>query len=340
MANRDTTGNTATVAVSGAVGFLGSHLVRGFEARGAKVLPLVRVVDGRSAAAARVLEEAVGDPAALAGLDVFVHTAAVRSRYGVDPETYPATNVELVERAMRTCAAADVRRFVFVSAVGVYGFPHQLPVTEANPYAPRTPYFGAKVEAEMRAKRIARELPIELVIVRPSMVYGPGDRTGFLGKMAAMIRGGTYRVVGPGDNVLHHVHVDDIVEGLWLASTLPEAAGDDFILAGPETTTLERLSLQVAGAVGRALPRMHVPSAVARAIATAVDAAAQSGAAFTSWEPPLTHEMLDVMTLPIEFDIGKARRRLGFAPVVGYDEGVMRTLRGQWPTVARFGAES
>jgi nucleoside-diphosphate-sugar epimerase len=50
--------------------------------------------------------------------------------------------------------------------------------------------------------------------------------------------------------------------------------------------------------------------------------------------------MLDVMTLPIEFDTGKAGRLLGFAPVVGYDEGVMRTLRGQWPAVARFGAES
>jgi nucleoside-diphosphate-sugar epimerase len=340
MANRDTTGRTATVAVSGAVGFLGSHIVRGFEARGAKVLPLVREVDGRSAASARVLEDALGDPAALAGLDAFVHAAAVRSRYGADPETYRTTNVELVERAMRTCAAAGVRRFVFVSAVGVHGFPHQLPVTEGNPYAPRTPYFGAKVEAEMRAKRLARELPVDLVIVRPSMVYGPGDRAGFLGKMAAMIRGGIYRVVGPGDNVLHHAHVDDVVEGLWLASTLSEASGEDFILAGPETTTLERLSSQVAAAVGRVLPRTHVPVAVARAIATAVDAAAQSGAAFTSWEPPLTHEMLDVMTLPIEFDTGKAARLLGFEPVVGYDEGVMRTLRGQWPAVARFGAES
>ncbi len=273
-----------------------------------------------------------------------MHAAAARLRYTASTrETYRTTNVELVERAMRTMRRRGRPAwFVFVSAVGVYGFPHQLPVTEADRPMPRAPalFSGAKVEAEMRAKRVSRELPIDLVIVRPAMVYGPLDRTGFLGKMAAMIRSGTYRVVGPGDNVLHHAHVDDVVEGLWLASTLPEAAGEDFILAGPETTTLERLSLQVAGAVGRALPRTHVPVAVARAIATAVDAAAQSGAAFTSWEPPVTHEMLDAMTLPIEFDTGKARRRLGFAPVVGYEEGVMRTLRGQWPAVARFGAES
>jgi nucleoside-diphosphate-sugar epimerase len=139
---------------------------------------------------------------------------------------------------------------------------------------------------------------------------------------------------------LHHVHVDDIVEGTWLAATRDEAAGEHFILAGPETTTLARLSALVARAVGRDLPRRHVPIAVARAVAAAVDAAEQYGVAFTRREPPIDHEKLDAMTLPVCFDIGKARRLLGFTPVVGYEEGVMRTLQGQWPALARAGAES
>ena len=81
-----------------------------------------------------------------------------------------------------------------------------------------------------------------------------------------MIRAGTYRVVGPGDNVLHHVHVDDVVEGLWLMATHPAATGDHFLLAGPETTTLAALSELVARAVGRPLPRRHLPSGLARAV--------------------------------------------------------------------------
>jgi nucleoside-diphosphate-sugar epimerase len=327
-----------TVAVSGAAGFLGAHVVRGFDARGARVLPLVRVVDARSAGTARTLEEAVAEPSALAGIEVFVHAAAARPHRGADSAVQRAVNVELVERSLRACATAGVKRFVFVSAVGVYGYPATLPVTERHPYAPRTPYSGAKVDAELRVKRASRELPVELAIVRPARIYGPGDRGGFLDKMAAMIRTSTYRVVGSGENVLHHAHVDDVVEGLWLAATRPQAAGEDFILAGPETTTLSRLSALVARAVGRPLPKAHVPVMVARAIATAVDAAAQSGAAFTTWEPPLTHEKLDALTLPIAFDIGKARRLLGFAPAVGYEEGVMRTLRGHWPAVSRAGA--
>jgi nucleoside-diphosphate-sugar epimerase len=333
-------GSTSTVAISGAAGFLGAHLVRGFDARGVRVLPLVRVVEGRSPAGARVLDDVCADPFALSGVDVFVHAAVERLRHGGDGAAQEAPNVDGVERAMRACAAAGVRRFVFVSCVGVYGYPTRLPVTEEHPYAPRAPYSGMKVEAEMRARRVARDLPIELTIVRSAILYGPGDRHGLLPRMAAMIRSSTYRIVGPGDNVLHHAHVDDIVEGIWLAATREEAAGEHFILAGPETTTLTRLSTLVAQAIGRRLPRGHLPIAVARAVATAVDAAEQYGVAFTRREPPIDHEKLDAMTLSVRFNLAKARRLLGFAPVVGYEEGVMRTFQGQWPALARAGAES
>jgi len=327
-----------SAAITGAAGFLGTHLVRGFEARGARVLPLVRAVEDRSPSGSRALDEVLAEPSVLSGIDVVVHAAAVRHRYGTDAATYRASNVELVERTMRACAAARVRRFVLVSSVGVYGFPMRLPVTEEHPYAPRTMYAATKVEAEMRARRAARELGMPLVVVRPTIVYGPGDRNGMLDKMAAMIGAGTYRVVGSGDNVLHHTHVDDVVEGVWLGATRHEAENDHFILAGPETITLAGLSELVARAVGRPLGKTRVPGALARAVATVVDVAAHRGVAFATSEPPINHEKLDVMTLPICFDVGKARRRLGYDPRVGYEEGVMRTLRGEWPALARVGA--
>jgi nucleoside-diphosphate-sugar epimerase len=290
-------------------------------------LPLVRVVADQSPAGAHALEDVIADPTILEGTDVFVHSAAVRHRYGVDATTYHASNVDLVERAMRACATAKVRRFVFVSSVGVYGFPRRLPVTEEHPYAPRTSYSSTKVEAETRARRAARTLELELCIARPTIIYGPGDRNGMLDKMAAMIEAGTYRLVGPGNNVLHHMHIDDAVEGIWLAATHARAAGDHFILAGAETTTLARLSDLVARSLGRELPRVHIPLSVARAAAAMIDGAARLGVAFVSREPPVNQEKLDVMTLPIAFDVAKARRLLGFAPAVGYKEGVTRTLR-------------
>ncbi len=325
----------AVVAVTGAAGFIGIHLLRGLDARGARVIPVVRALDGRSPAGAVALEDAIARPALFGGAGVVVHAASVHHRHGLDDAAYRSSNVDLVEWTMRAAANAGVRRFVLVSSVGVHGFPERLPVTERYPYAPRTLYAATKVEAELRARRAARDLGLELVIARPTIVYGRGARDGLLEKMATMIRLGLYRVVGSGDNVLHHTHVDDVVDGLWLAATHPAAGGEDFILAGPETTTLTELSERVARAIGCELPRRRVPIAVARAAATAFDLAGYHGVAFTRHDPPLNHEKLDAMTLPIRFDVTKARALLGYAPAVGYDEGVARTLRGDWPPQAR-----
>ena len=317
------------------------HLVRGFEARGARVLPLVRAVDdgatGYVPRGAQTLELAWSEPL-LDGVEVVVHVAGLRDRYGVDAATYRAANVELAERTMRAAAKAGVKRFVLVSCVSVYGFPPRLPVTEEYAYAPRTLQAATKVETEMRAKRAAQELGLDLVIVRPSILYGPGDRHGMVAKMATLLRARAYRIVGDGDNILHLAHVDDVVEGIWLAADRPEAERQDFILAGPESVTLSELSAIVAHTVGAPLSRTRLPVGLARAVATVVDVAAYRGLAFTRREPPVNHEKLDVLTLPVRFDISKASRRLGFSPRVGYDEGIMRTLRGGWPALARAGA--
>lgn len=335
-------GGISSAAITGAAGFLGRHLVRGFEARGARVLPLVRTLDDAGAGfvprGARTLELAWSEPALLEGVDVVVHAGGLRDRYGVDGATYRAANVELTERTMRAAAKAGVRRFVLVSCVSVYGFPPRLPVNEEYPYAPRTLQAATKVESEMRAKRAAHELGLDLVIARPSIIYGPGDRNGMVVKMAALMRARAYRIVGDGENLLHLAHIDDVVEGLWLTAERPEAERQDFILAGPETVTLTELSAIIAHTVGAPLSRTRIPVGLARAVATVVDVAAYRGLAFTGREPPVNHEKLDVLTLPVRFDTSKANRRLGFSPRVGYDEGIMRTLRGGWPALARAGA--
>jgi nucleoside-diphosphate-sugar epimerase len=315
------------VAVTGATGFLGGHLVRALGARGVSVLPVVRHLDARAPVGACALDALLASPSSFDGVDAIVHTAAVRHRHGVDASAYRAANVGLVDKLLRA-SAGRVRRFVHVSSVGVYGFPERLPITEAHPYAPVTLYSATKVEAEKLARRVASEVGVELVIVRPTIVYGPGDTNGMLDKTARMIRAGTYRIVGDGENVLHHTFVSDLVDGIELAVKSPAAAGQDFILAGPETITLGRFSELVARAVGRRLPRLHVPLGFARAVATAIDVATYRGIAFAEREPPINNEKLDVMTLPIAFDASKARTLLGFAPRIAYEEGIALALSG------------
>lgn len=311
--------------VTGAAGFLGAHLVDAARRQGAETLAVVR--EARAPVEGQVtMSSVLADPSLLDRADVLVHAAAIRHRYGADPRTYRASNVELVEALLRA-AKGRVGRFVFVSSVGVYGFPpaDALPVTEQTPFAPRTLYSQTKIDAERLVARLGRELGVAYTIVRPTILYGPGDTNGMLDKLAAMLRARRYLVVGDGRNVLHHTHVDDVVRGIDVLAKADAARNDDFIVAGPETITLQRLSELVARALGASVPPVHVPLPVARAVATVVDIAAYRGLAWTTKEPPINHEKLDVMTVPLAFDVAKARRA-GFVPRIGYEEGIARTL--------------
>lgn len=223
-------------------------------------------------------------------------------------------------------AAGRVERFVYISSVGVYGFPENLPIDESYPFHPRTLYSATKVEAENLVRRLAPALGMSFTILRPTIFYGEGDTNGMLDKLARMIVAGTYRIVGDGTNILHHTHIDDIVDATLLATASEAAANDDFILAGPETITLQHLSEMVAAAVGKRLPRVHVPLSIARGVATAIDVLQYARVPGLNKEPPINNEKVDVMALSVSFD-GSKSKRFGFEPRVGYAEGIRRTLK-------------
>jgi len=311
------------VAVTGAHGFLGRHLVRASEAAGARVRAIAR--EAREGAYG--MREVLATPSLLDGVDLLVHAAAIRHRHGAAASDYRHSNVDLVDALVRA-AAGRVRRFMLVSSVGVYGFPDDLPIHERTPFRPRTLYSQTKIEAEKLVRKRSRELGLATTIVRPCILYGPGDTNGMLDKLARMIRARRYVLVGPGDNTLHHVYVEDVAQAVLHLGADEATAGEDFIVAGPETTTLRELSSRVSRILGRTLPPVHVPIGLARAIASLVDSAAYRGLYFDAHEPPINNEKLDVMTLPIAFDIGKLRAS-GFEPPTGYVRGLALTLGGK-----------
>ena len=157
--------------------------------------------------------------------------------------------------------------------------------------------------------RLAPSLGLEYTIVRPTIVYGPGDTNGMLDKLAAMLRARRYRLVGSGENTLHHTHVDDVVRGVLTLAESAGAVNEHFIVAGPETITLRRLGELVARAVGVEVPRVRIPLRLARLAASCIDLATSRGLAFTKREPPINNEKLDVMTVPIAFDPIEGTRR-------------------------------
>ena len=313
------------VLVTGATGFTGGHLARALAARGDRVRALVRHAAPELAAAG--VDLVTGDlerpetlPAALAGVDVVYHVAALYRQAGLPEATYRRVNAESAGWIVRAAANAGVRRVVHCSTVGVHGDIEHPPADETAPLRPGDVYQITKLEGERLAQLAAAETGVELVVVRPSGIYGPGDR-----RLLKLFRGVARRrfvILGRGEIFYHLTHVDDLVEGFRLAGTVPAAAGRTYILAGAEVTTLEELVQIIADRAGVPAPRWHLPVWPF----WIAGAACEAVCAPLGLEPPLYRRRVDFFTKSRAFDISRARAELGFAPAIGLADGVGRTL--------------
>ncbi len=315
------------ILVTGATGFTGGHLARHLAARGHAVRALVRDAGRGAALASAGIELAAGDladpstlPKALEGVELVHNVAALYRQAGLPRAAYARVNAEAVGALVEAAAAAGVRRVVHCSTVGVHGDVEHPPADEDAPLRPGDVYQDTKVEGERLGRAAAARTGVELTIVRPSGIYGPGDR-----RLLKLFRGVARRrflVLGDGEIFYHLTYVDDLVEGMRLAGEVPAGANRSYILAGGEVTTLNELVGRIAQAAGVAPPRLHLPvwpvwtmGAICEAVCTPLGI-----------EPPLYRRRVDFFTKSRAFRIDRARRELGYAPAVGLDDGIRRTL--------------
>jgi dihydroflavonol-4-reductase len=318
--------------VTGATGFTGGALARALAARCGRVRALVREPARGAPLAASGIEIAAGDlgrlqdsheqarlRAALDGVDVVYHLAAIYREAGRRADDYRAVNALAVDRIVEAAAAAGARRVVHCSTVGVHGDVERPPANEEAPLRPGDVYQRTKLEGERLARERAAHTGIAVTIARPTGIYGPGDR-----RLLKLFRAATRRLptLGRGEIYYHLTYIDDLVEGLRLCGEHPAAANRTYILAGGEVTTLNALLALIAEAGGVPPPRVHLPVWpfwVAGAVCEAV--CLPFGA-----EPPLYRRRVDFYTKSRAFDITRARQEIGYAPRVGLREGIARTL--------------
>ena len=266
----------------------------------------------------------VRDPAAVAAatadVDVVYHIAAMYRQAGLPDETYRAVNATAVREIVEAAARAGVTRVVHCSTVGVHGDIAHPPANEDAPIDPGDIYQVTKLEGENLAREAGTRLGIEVTIVRPTGIYGPGDR-----RLLKLFRGVARRrwvTLGPGDIYYHLTFIDDLVDGFHLCATHPAAANRTYILAGGEVTTLNALVALVAECAGVPAPALHLPVWPFHAAGAACEAIC----APLGLEPPIYRRRVDFFTKSRAFDITRARTEIGFAPRVGLREGILRTL--------------
>jgi dihydroflavonol-4-reductase len=316
------------VLVTGATGFTGGHLASTLAGRGYHVRALVRDLSRGRALADRGIELVHGDlssPGSLAeatrGVEVVYHIAAIYRQAGLPDEQYRAINATAVRALIEAAAANGAKRVVHCSTVGVHGDVERPPADEDAPLKPGDVYQRTKLEGEAIARQAASDTGVEVVIARPTGIYGPGDR-----RLLKLFRGVARRrfvILGSGEIYYHLTYIDDLVEGFRLCGEHAAAAGRTYILAGGEVTTLNALVEMIAAEAGVAPIGIRLPVWPV----WMAGAACEALCAPFRIEPPLYRRRVDFFTKSRAFDISRARAELGFSPQIGLREGIARTLR-------------
>lgn len=309
------------ILVTGASGFVGAALLRRLDGEGRAVRATYRKGRGQPPAGVPAvylegLSASLDWRAALQSVDVVVHTAArvhVMRDTATDPEEeFRRTNVAGTLGLARQAAAAGVRRFVFISSVKVHGestLPGR-PFSEADAPAPQDTYGQSKREAEQGLRAIAAETGMELVIIRPPLVYGPGVRANFQTLMRAVARGLPLPLAAV-DNRRSLLGLDNLVDFIVTCIDHPAAAGQIFLVSDGEDLSTPELIRRMAATMGRPARLFALPVWLLR-----------TGAALLG-----KRAVFQRVCGNLQLDISRARNMLGWRAPLSVDEGLAQTMQ-------------
>ena len=307
--------------VTGGSGFVGGALIERLRREGWDVRGLAR--SERSAERVRELgaEPVMGDldDLKIEDCEIAFHAAAKVEDFG-DPADFERVNVQGTRNVVDACREGGVRRLVHVGteAALMAGQP-LVNVDETAELRPDSPslYPSSKARAE-QVVRDANGDGLETAVVRPRFVWGRGD-TSLLPEIVELVRSGRFRWVGGGRHLTATTHIDNAVEGLWLAATRGPAGGVWFVTDGEPVEFREFLTALV-GTQGVEIPDRSVPAGVANAAARASEwlwrALKRPG------NPPLTRFAVWVSSQECTIDISRAETDLGYRPVVSREQGL------------------
>ena len=253
--------------ITGATGFVGSHLVEALAARGARARALVRETSDTSLLRAHGFETVVGslrDEASLrravAGTRTVLHLAAATR--ALDAETFHRINAQGTARLVSAMEAeAGSARLVYLSSMAAAGPARNGPVEPDDEPRPLTAYGRSKLAGEEAVLGSA----LDAAVIRAPAVYGPGDRD--LLTFFRIARWGVLPVIGPADRRIQLIHVADLA-GALLAAADARGASGVYHAAEPRAYAWDEVLSMVADAVDRGGVRVPVPGAVVKAAAT------------------------------------------------------------------------
>ena len=309
------------VLITGASGFVGRTLLPVLSLRSHEIVAAMRAAPSdretpSNSVAIGDINAATNWSAALHGADAVVHLAArvhVMCEIARDPlKEFRRVNTDGTLNLARQAAAAGVKRFIFLSTIGVNGnsTSHGKIFTETSASLPHDPYSVSKHEAEVGLRAISKSTGMEIVIIRPTLVHG-SKAPGNFGKLTRLVAKGLPLPLASIDNRRSLVGIDNLVDFIITCLEHPAAANETFLVSDGEDLSTPDLIRRMARALDRPVRLLPVPKSVLMAVASMLG----------------KRDMAQRLCGSLQVDISKARALLGWNPPVSVDEGLRRAVK-------------
>lgn len=296
------------ILLTGGNGFVGAHLAeRIINSEGLDLVMALRQVSQISKFPSSIyipnIDGETNWSAALLSINVVVHAAARAHISTVSTEDsvceYQRINVDGTLNLARQAAQSGITRFIYISSIGVNGISNIVPFTELDTPNPVTAYAQSKYDAELGLWEISRETGMEIVIIRPPLVYGP-NAPGNFGSLIHFIKKGMPLPFGAIHNLRSYVAVDNLVDLIITCIDHPAAANQVFLVCDGKDLSTTQLLLGIYSAMGRSSRLLPVPQSLIMLCLSLLGKRSEAQSLLGS----------------LRIDMSKARKLLGWAPPI------------------------
>ncbi len=314
------------IFITGASGFIGGAIASDLKSRGHEVVALSRSEGSDAKIAALGATPVRGDlgavePAALQGCDVVVHCAAYVGDWGSLNDFWSA-NVDGTAQLLDVAKQAGAERFIHMGTeAALFRGQHMRNIDETTPYPRSTPFYYSRTKAEAEKRVLAANDPssdFAAISLRPRLVWGPGDQT-VLPAAIEMIEKGAFAWIGGGKARTSTTHVHNLCHAVDLLLSKGEG-GEAYFVTDDEIVTIRDFMTRLVATRGVDVPDRSVPGFVLRGAAFALEKIWRALRLRSA--PPVTRFAIAIMSRDCTIIIDKAKRELGYRPVISVDEGL------------------
>ena len=315
--------------VTGATGFIGSHIAERLIKEGEEVIALVRKTSNTgflSGIGAKFMYGDINDlesvKRAMQGIDIVYHSAGLADEW-ISPKEAYRVNVEGTGNLLDAAREAKVKRFVFISSLAVLGMrDHHGTPADAPYHKTGDSYIDTKIDSEQLVMDYYKKYGLPVTVVRPGFVFGPRDNK-LIPRLSDRLRKKQFMFVGSGKNKINAVYIENLTDAIISAGRSENAVGQKCNVTNDSGMTLEALVLNIVDIWKFDTPRKHIPKFMAYLVCNILTGLAKLTKAK---EPPyITKTRIKFLSLNLDFDIDKTKNDLGYNPRVSIEEGLRRT---------------